>query len=96
MLDKGAHDGGRAFGPHGEALVGKGVHLLFHHIGGFANGADKEFGLFEDGRADFAHAETSAHFGGAGLKPLPEVNLFGQNILKAVDGLQFCHGCRWW
>ena len=46
VLDGCAHHAGGAFGPQGAgaiAAVIEAVHLLAHHIGGFANAAGKEF-----------------------------------------------------
>lgn len=57
VLDHRAHHSGRTLGPQRHravAAVGEGVHLLGHHVGGFADAAGEQRGVLEDGQLDVA------------------------------------------
>ena len=87
VFDKGPHDRGGGLRPQGLSLVDKGVHLFFHHVGGFADGANKKFGLFHDRQADFAHAETFENIARLPLNAPPPDSSVREDVFKAVNSL---------
>ena len=81
VLDRGSHHRSRALGPEGAtaiAPIDEGVHLLTHHIGGFANAAGEELGGLQQGRANFGNGGAAEVLAGGGLNLLPEGGLLGQ------------------
>ena len=59
VFDHRAHHPGGALRPQRHravAAVGEGVHLLGHHVGGFADAAGEQRGVLEDGQLDVAVA----------------------------------------
>jgi hypothetical protein len=64
MLDVRAHDACGELRPQRDvcaALVLKGVHLLVHDIGAFADATDKETGFLEDRRVNLLQAKERRH-----------------------------------
>ena len=91
MLNRGPHHRGRALGPEGAtavAPINEGVHLLAHHIGGFANAAGEELGGLQQGRADFGDGGPAEMLAGRGLNVLPEGGLLGKQIHHAPQALK--------
>ena len=100
VFDDGAQAGGRSLGAQAEADgvvgIGEGVHFFADDVGFFADGADKQAGLLDDGRADLAVTEAPRPTGNGIFKCLPEgrgkpeVFLFDrQQIVHAFYGLDF-------
>ena len=77
VLDHRAHHPGGALGPQRDravAAVGEGVHLLGHHVGGFADAAGEQGGVFEDGQFDVAVAGPP----GGAQQPVPHGHELGR------------------
>ena len=84
------HAGG-ALGPQRQAAsaaVGKGVHLLLDHVGGFAERAGEHRGVLQRRRADFAEAVERQNPARLLLQVLPEKDLGRGQIRHARDGLK--------
>ena len=91
VLDRAAHDAGRALGPQRELLaierVGEGIHLLFDDVGDLADAAHEEPRVLDDGRAD-ALVAIGAHRGRNGiLETGPEGLVGGQHVVHAAHAL---------
>ena len=95
MLQIRAHHARRAFGPQRIRLAverGKGIHLLgHHHVGRGARRAREQFGLLEQGRADFVEIIARAQGAKSFFDKAPIGDLCGQNIVRAARRLIF-HG----
>ncbi len=88
LLNEGAHDRSGPFRSQGQgiaAFVGKGVHLLFDDIGGFADGAAEEFGLFHHRHSDFGKTVGLKDAMGFSFKKLPGGYFTRQDIVHAFD-----------
>ncbi len=88
MLDEGANDRGRPLGPQGHrgaALVGKGVHFLLDNVGGLADRAAEQFGLFQNRHADLAIAEGPEDAPGTLFQKLPGFHLSRQDVVHPLD-----------
>ena len=96
----GARDPGGEFGAQGQrfiAAIAEGIHLLRHHIGGFADGAAEHFGLLEHRHFHAAEAVKLAHpF--KGFHHMGESFRLGpENVLRATDRVwrfHLAHGTR--
>ena len=72
------------------AVIGKGIHLFLHDIGGLAHAALEELGLLKQGGADLAEAVFSAHGAQQSFQFLPFCGVRGQKIVGAA-GSENCH-----
>ena len=91
VLNRSTHHRGRALRPEGATAIApieEGVHLLAHHIGGFADAAGKQLGGLQQGRADFGNGGAAEVLAGRGLNLLPEGGLLGQQIHQAPQALK--------
>ncbi len=95
VLNHGAHHRGGALGPQRAAAlaaVQEGVHLLAHHIGGFADAAGEQLGGLQQRRADLLHAGATEVLPRRGLQVLPQDEALRQQIDHAAQALERFHG----
>jgi hypothetical protein len=91
VLNGSPHDAGSAFRPQGAgalAAIQEAVHLLAHHISGFADAAGKEVGGLQLGRADLVDAGAAEVLAGHSLELLPVGCRLRQQIHHPSEGLQ--------
>lgn len=92
MFDHRADDAGGAFGAEGHGLaaaVFEGEGFLANDVGGFACAAFKEFGVLEDGGADFLKVKEGGGGAGGGFDGLPLPGVGRENIFAAFWRLEF-------
>ncbi len=97
VLDGRAHHAGGVLGPQAEVVVVavfvgtvvEGVHLLLDDVGDFADAADEQRGVLQDGRADVAVGELSHEAAHLALQPFPAGRLGRQDVVHAFDGGEF-------
>ena len=97
VADQRAADAGGGFGAQRErfaASVGEGIHLLCHHIGGFAERAGEYAGIFEDGSAPFLEAVEQGDAAGGVDDVLMAAMVFADQVTGAADGLEFVSRAR--
>jgi len=95
--DRRPHDAGGGLGTKREAvaaLVGEGVHLLFDHVGVFADGALEELRLLDHRHADFFVAVGIHDGAGGSFHVLPQTDVGGKDVFHAGDRLDIAaHRC---
>ena len=94
-VDKGANHARRGLGAHGQGAVlavWEGEHFLAHHVGVLADGLLEQFGLFQDGRAQFAETISGEHFTGLLLHEGELGGLVREKVHESLDFLYFRHG----
>ena len=97
VLDRAAAHGTRSFRTQRQLLavhrVGKGIHFLFHDVGGFAHAAGKKARRFQNRRTDLAVSVGSRHGARRVFKFFPDGGVFGEHVVHALDAgdLDFCH-----
>ena len=90
MLDTGAHAARGAFRAQRQAFavaIVKGIHLLFHHVGYFADSALKQRRMLDDRQADFAVAIAGQYLLQNTFDTLPDNGVGRQIVVHAADGL---------
>ena len=94
VFKRGAHDAGGVFRAQREAVggagfvgaVGEGIHLFFHHVGGFAQPARKQRRVLQNGSADVAVGKAAHGATHDALQPEPALGGGREDVVHATDG----------
>ena len=95
MLDDGPGHRRRVFRPEGDrpaALVDEGVHFLRDDVGRLARALFEELGGLEDRGPQLAVAVELEEALGRGLDRLPDLDLAGEDVVRALDRGQLFFG----
>ena len=87
VLEEGARRACRALGTQGDAVAAlrqEGVHLLLDDVGGVADAALKEVGVFKNGGSQLAVAEGARFLAEELLQKLPAVAVAREDVLRAA------------
>ncbi len=100
VFDHRAHASGRGLGAQREALavelVDEGIHLLLDDIGGRADRAHEQLGLFHDRGADGTVAIGTQPVTHRVLEKLPQVGFLRQDVVHPADRLyRLGSHCDW-
>ena len=95
MLDEGAYDAGRSFGPQREpapAAIFEDVHFFLDDIGRFAERSLEQVQRFKRGRSDLGKTVSRKGLTGGAFQALELGTFGGQNVFGSTNRLVFRHG----